>query len=82
MLVENSPKNSRFVQKETSSSITLKVNFTVILDVTFILMFKFNFILTCNFDIFKGKIRQYEKKKKSLNYFFKSQLIYTETLYK
>jgi hypothetical protein len=69
MFVENSAKNSTFVQKQRSSSITLKVNFTVTLDVNFILMFKFNFILTCKSDIFKGNIRQCEKKRKIFELF-------------
>jgi hypothetical protein len=50
MFVKNSAKNSTFVQKETSSGITLKVNFTMTLDVHFVLTF--NFILI----FFKGKI--------------------------
>jgi hypothetical protein len=66
MFVKNSAKNSTFVQKETSASITLKVNFTMTLDVNVILMFRFNFISTCYCDIFKGKIRYYEKTKKNL----------------
>jgi hypothetical protein len=56
MFVKNLAKNSTYVQKETSSSITLKVNFTMTLVVNFIFMFKFKFILTCCFDIFKAKI--------------------------
>jgi hypothetical protein len=50
MLVKNSAKNSTSVQKETISSITLKVNFTMTLDLNFILLF--TFILTGYFDIF------------------------------
>jgi hypothetical protein len=57
MFVKNSAKNSIFVQKETSSSITLKVNFTGTLDVNFILMFKFNFIFLVILIFFKSKIR-------------------------
>jgi hypothetical protein len=51
------PRIQHLCKKGTSSSITLKVNFTMTLDVSFIFIFKFNFILTCYFDIFKGKIR-------------------------
>jgi hypothetical protein len=36
---KNSAKNSIFVQKETNSSITSKVNFKMTLDVNFILIF-------------------------------------------
>jgi hypothetical protein len=56
MFVKNSAKNLKFVRNETSSSITLRVNFTTTSDVSFIWMFKFNFILTY-FDLPKGKIR-------------------------
>jgi hypothetical protein len=40
VFVNNSAKNSTFVQKETSPSVTLKVNLVLTLDANFILMFK------------------------------------------
>jgi hypothetical protein len=40
VFVKNSVKNSTFVQKETSPSVTLKVNLLLTLDVNFILMFR------------------------------------------
>jgi hypothetical protein len=40
VFVKNSAKNSTFIQKETSPSVTLKVNLILTLDVNFILMFK------------------------------------------
>jgi len=39
-LVKHLAKNSTFVQKQLSPSVTLKVNLILILDVRFILMFK------------------------------------------
>jgi hypothetical protein len=40
VFVKHSVKNSTLVQKETSPSVTLKLNLILTLDVNFILMFK------------------------------------------
>jgi hypothetical protein len=71
MFVKNSAKNSTFVQKATSSTITLKVNFTMTLVVNFILMLKFNFILTFILIFLKAELDNMKKQGEILNYFFK-----------
>jgi hypothetical protein len=71
------------VQKETSSSITLKVNLTMTLDVSFILMFTFNFIWRLLLIFLKARFDNMKKQRKKPQITsLKCKLIYIETLYK
>jgi hypothetical protein len=69
VFIKTLAKNSTFVQKETSSSITIQVNFTLTLDVNFILMFKCNLSLLVILIFLKAKLDNMKKQRKIVELF-------------